>query len=193
MENDIGIIILAGGKSSRMGKDKGLLLINKQPIIQYIINSCLSISDHILIVSDNMAYGEFGYPIVKDKVKNIGPMGGLYSGLLASEKDVNLVLSCDVPLVSSQLLSELLTAKTDQNNVVVSKYQDRVHPLIGIYTKQIIRNIEFLIKRNRYKMSEIYSENDSLVLDVSHFPSKEFLNLNTVKEVEIFKQFLNDD
>ncbi len=192
MENDVGIIILAGGKSNRMGTDKGLLVVNNLPVIQYIINTCQKISNDIIIVSNNEDYKQFGYPVIEDKIKNIGPMGGLYAGLLSAKIETNLILSCDVPLVSKSLLMEIITAKSDKNDVIVSKYKKQIHPLIGLYSKLVIPKIEYFIKGNLYKMSKIYSKDRSMVLDLSHFPSKEFLNLNTIKELELFKQILND-
>ena len=192
MANDIGIIILAGGKSSRMGEDKGLITVNNQAIVQYILNTCKSISDSILIVTNNEQYQQFGYSIVKDKIKNIGPIGGLYSGLLASHHQFNLVISCDAPAVSVDLLQLLATKIANGKDVVISKYGSQHHPLIGLYSKSIIDVIQDLIEKQTYKLSKIYENDRAMVIDFSHFPAKEFLNLNTKSDLETFKKIANE-
>ena len=192
MANDVGIIILAGGKSSRMGEDKGLMEVNQQPIIQYLLNTCESISTEIIIVTNNEDYKKFGYPIVTDRVSEIGPIGGLHAGLLASKYHYNIVLSCDVPLVSAEILSSLVAEARVGNDIVITRYMNQHHPLIGLYSKQILNLIETQIENKRYQLSQIYQSQNAKVLDLSHFPAKEFINLNTKNDIETFKKLMND-
>lgn len=193
MDNEVGIIILAGGLSSRMGTDKGLMLVNKQPVISYLLKTVQQITKNILLISDHKGYQEFGYAVVEDRIKNIGPIGGLLSGLEASNTEWNIVLSCDVPLVSEKLLKALIDLKLNGKLLAVAKHHDRTHPLIGIYSKQLLPAIQSLINQKKYRMSGLYNNKSALIVDFSHFPAKEFLNLNTPTELDTFKQILNDN
>lgn len=99
MENYTGII-LAGGKSQRMGTDKWLLLLKGKPFISHIYEAMKPIfGDNIVIVSSNPEYDKYGYKRIEDLISNKGPVGGLYTALKQSKTKFNLVLSVDVPLV----------------------------------------------------------------------------------------------
>lgn len=192
MANGVNIIILAGGKSSRMGQDKGLMKIKGIEIIKYLIKTTELLTNQITIISNNKEYEKFGYSVVHDLINDIGPIGGLYTGLKTSKSDINLVLSCDVPLVSVELLEALLKANTSNLNGIVAKHNDKVHPLIGLYSKKLLNHIEGLIKSERYSMKGIYQLDCVMVNDLSCFPKKEFLNLNAMNDIEEFKQLMHD-
>jgi len=83
--NKITGIILAGGKSSRMGMDKGFCALNGKPMVQYAIDILEQTCDSIIICSNNSDYELFDLPVIPDIIKDIGPMGGIYSGLKNSK------------------------------------------------------------------------------------------------------------
>lgn len=192
MENSVGIIILAGGKSNRMGTDKGLIEVHHKAIVEYLLETCKLISNNIIIISNNDAYKKFGYPVYSDLKPLCGPMGGLLTGLTYSKFQQNIVVSCDVPLVSKKLLQALLAAATVSDQIIVAKHGEQHHPLIGMYDYHVINTIKKLIELKRFKMANLYELKSAKVLDVSHFPEKEFLNLNTRDDLANFKAFLND-
>ena len=130
-------IILAGGKSSRMGEDKGLALLNGKPMIQHIIEALENSVSDIIIISNNTAYSEFGYPVYSDIIKDKGPVGGIYTGLSHSNTDKNICLSCDVPLISSEFITWLLERSGD-SNVTLPKHKNKVHQMIGVYQKSVL-------------------------------------------------------
>ena len=90
VKNNITGIILAGGKSSRMGSDKGFLKLNDKRFVLYSIEALKPLVSEILIVSDNENYDTFGYKRIEDIIKNSGPVAGIYSGLKASKTEYNL-------------------------------------------------------------------------------------------------------
>ena len=79
---ELEVFILAGGKSRRMGTDKGIISFNGKAMVQYSIDKANQLSDRVTIISNNLAYKEFGVSVVKDIVPNIGPIGGVYTCLL---------------------------------------------------------------------------------------------------------------
>ena len=106
-ENITGII-LAGGQSSRMCRDKGMLDLNVKAFIQYSIEALIPLVSKIIIISDNPDYDDFDAERIKDLIKNSGPLAGIYTGLNASKTEYNLILSCDIPLVQSKALKSLI-------------------------------------------------------------------------------------
>jgi molybdenum cofactor guanylyltransferase len=111
-------IILAGGKSERMGKDKGLMDWKGKQLVQYSIEALRPFCDHMIISTNNDEYARFGIPLVKDEYPNIGPMGGLHAGLKASKTEHNLFMSCDMPLVDEEVISLLLESVKNHQAVV---------------------------------------------------------------------------
>jgi len=101
-------IILAGGKSSRMGAEKGLQELCAKPLIHYAIEVLSGLCNTIIISSSSEAYKSLGHKVVADVIPGIGPMGGIYSALQQSKTEENLVLSCDLPFVSQELMSYIL-------------------------------------------------------------------------------------
>lgn len=182
-------IILAGGKSSRMGHDKGLVMYKNQPFIQHIINALTNLVDEIIIVSDNSEYDIFKVKRVPDIIKNAGPLAGLYSGLQSSKTEHNLVLSCDVPLVSKQLLQTLIKYNTDEIDVLQFQSNNKTTPLIALYKKRCsdscLKTLESGEKRLRYFIKQLHSK----TITVDNILKNHIANINTKDEL---KQLNND-
>src|SRR5690606_11872103 len=92
----------------RMQSEKGLVLFQGKPFIEHIIAAVLPISKEIQLVTNTSAYDYLSYKKIKDIELDKGPIGGIYSALVHSESEINLILSCDVPLISTELLLELI-------------------------------------------------------------------------------------
>ena len=103
-KKDITGIILAGGKSSRMGTNKALMQYRGLPFIQHIINAMKPLVDQILIVGKPEEYTDLKLRCVNDIFLESGPVGGIHAGLENSKSPYNLVLSCDIPLITEQIL-----------------------------------------------------------------------------------------
>ena len=135
MKNITGII-LAGGKSSRMGTDKGLLTLNGKPFMQHSIDALKPLTPDIIIVSNNSDYDIFGLERIEDAIENAGPLAGIYSGLKHSKTDYNLVLSCDIPLIKSNILQKLIDDIDDDSEIIQIESYGKTMPLIALYKKQ---------------------------------------------------------
>ena len=93
--------IIAGGKSSRMGTDKATLLWNNKTFIQHIIDAFNSLRIDIKLVSSLQKHKNANIPIVEDIFKNAGPVAGIASALSETKTNINVIVSCDVPLILS--------------------------------------------------------------------------------------------
>jgi len=182
-------IILAGGASSRMGKDKGLCEFQGKALINYAIDVLTPICGKILISSNNVVeYQKFGYQVVIDEHKNIGPMGGIYSSLRKSSTKHNLIISCDTPFLSTQLLEYILDNFNNYDIVVPVHGNSFIEPLAAYYSTNIIPNLESSIKRNNYKLINFFNVVKHKSIKVDSMPgfSKElFRNFNTPGDLSI--------
>ena len=134
-KKDITGIILSGGKSSRMGTDKGFLMYEGKRFVEYSIEALKPLVSNVIIVSDNEDYDAFGLKRIEDVIKNAGPLAGIYSGLKHASTVYGLVLSCDIPLINSEVLKKLIDAANPDSEVIQIESQGKNMPLIALYKK----------------------------------------------------------
>lgn len=180
-------IILAGGKSSRMGTDKGLVLINGKPMIQYIIETLKKSSiEQIIIISNNPDYRQFNLPVYPDIIKDKGPLSGIYTGLHYSSTAKNLVVSCDVPFIKKEFIS-LLVEKSGEHLVSVLKYKERVHYLIGVYDSELCTDLGESIINNQLKVQDFNACHNVNIIDLekclASMDEQDLLNINSSIEL----------
>ena len=151
-------IIMAGGKSSRMGTNKALLKIDGKTVIERIAEELQKCVDEIIVVTNHFDdYRFLGYPMVEDIYKEMGPMGGIHAGLLASTTEKNLVVACDMPFISADLGRFLLT-QLDNYQVVVPEIEDQFHPLFAGYKKELAPIIEEALKENQLRIRYFFKQ-----------------------------------
>ena len=179
----VTVSILCGGKSSRMQSEKGLVLFQGKPFIEHIIAAVLPISKEIQLVTNTSDYDYLHYKKIKDIELDKGPIGGIYSALVHSESEINLILSCDIPLISTELLSELIAKHNTDFEVSVFSEANKIHPLIGIYSKKIIPIIKKAIEENDLKMMRLLEKVNHQIIEVAGKRSEQFRNVNSLAEL----------
>ena len=185
MENRITAIVLAGGKSQRMGTDKGLLDLNGKTFIQHICDALQPIvGSNILIISSNKEYDALGFSRVEDIIDNKGPVGGLYTGLKESKTKVNLVLSVDVPLVSTELLEWLIKSHEETDMVTQTKIGDKTNPLIGVYDRSMRIVFGEHMAGNQLKLRQVIEDVKHQTIEVPEKWSNQVQNINTKEEYQ---------
>jgi len=98
-------VILAGGKSSRMGFDKQFLEINKKRLLDTQIHKLRKEFEEIIVVSNKTTqYIDVNYKIVCDEIKEIGPLGGIHVGLKNSTSKYTYITACDMPIISNDYI-----------------------------------------------------------------------------------------
>ena len=177
-------IILAGGKSSRMGTDKGFLKLNGKSFIEYSIAAMKPLVSQIIIVSNNADYDIFNLKRVEDLIKEAGPLAGLYSGLTASKTEYNLVLSSDIPLIKTQILKKLMIEFEEPFDVVQVMSKNKSMPLIGLYRKRCEKVFKHLLKNNERRLQVAVGQCN--VKNIVLNPSLELFvtNINTPEDLE---------
>jgi molybdopterin-guanine dinucleotide biosynthesis protein A len=180
-------VIMAGGKSSRMGTDKGLVVFNRKPFVQYAIDLLKPLFPELIISTQNPEYGQFGLPLLKDEIPDCGPLGGIYSALKASKTKYIFVLACDMPFVTTENIEKLLVCK-DDFECVIPKVGEKLEPLCAIYSKSLIKTIEESLKSGNLAMHHLVSVSncrlvdfDAQVPDFQNINSPDELNTGTFK------------
>ncbi|REG98613.1 molybdenum cofactor guanylyltransferase [Flavobacterium aquicola] len=185
MENKITAILLAGGKSQRMGTDKGLLVLNGKTFIHNICDALKPVvGSNILIVSANKEYDKLGFSRVEDIIENKGPVGGLYTGLKESKTKVNLVVSVDVPFVTTELLQWLVENHNETDMVTQTKIGDKTSPLIGVYDRSMKIVFGEQIAGNKLKLRQAIEDVKHRTLEVPEKWSSQLQNINTQEEYQ---------
>ena len=183
-------IILAGGKSSRMGLDKGLLSLNGSTFISHIIEAVKPIVNIIIIVSNNPEYDAFGYKRINDLIKDSGPLAGLYSGLYHSKTENNLVLSCDVPLIKTFVLEQLINFDNENFEVVQLQSQGKTMPLIAMYKKQCLHKCLELLDNNERRLRVAVAQLNTKTINNDSEWNQYVKNINTTSQFNALKHEL---
>ncbi|MFT5858365.1 MAG: molybdopterin-guanine dinucleotide biosynthesis protein A [Flavobacteriaceae bacterium] len=185
MTKEITGIILAGGKSTRLGTDKGLAMLNSKPLVQHSIDLLDSLNIPVLIVTNQLEYEQFGHPLVEDVYKEKGPIGGIYSGLRSSKTEVNILLSCDTPYIPLQIIERIIGASED-HEIAIARFLDQLHPLIGLYKRSLIKPLKNAIEEDRLKLISLCTELNAhqVVFESDDLISaRSFTNINTLEEL----------
>lgn len=197
MLKDITGIILAGGKSSRMQVDKALLKLGDKTVIEIIASKLKIIFNDVLIsANDYKEYNFLNLPIVKDVFYGKGPLSGIHSALKYSSTEKNFIISCDMPLVSVELIN-FISNYNSNKEIILPEAEGRIQQLCGIYCKSILPSIEKIIldseKDHKIKGSiyDLIERASSDIIDVETFPFYHpymFLNMNTPEDYELIKK-----
>jgi molybdopterin-guanine dinucleotide biosynthesis protein A len=174
-------IIMAGGKSSRMGQDKAVLEINGTPAIQYVFEQLQPHFDQILISSNNMAKHSFpGVKVVPDEVSGKGPLMGIASALRVSRNDTNFVIACDIPEVDIGLVRRMVRESKGFDAVVPQTGPSQHEPLFAVYKKSILAEIDKAIASGKYRVIAPLEHCKVKYLDLHG--DRQLRNLNTMND-----------
>ena len=194
---DISCIILAGGKSSRLGHDKVLETIGNRNLLEQAILQVSPLCNDIIIVTAQEQALHHIYPksrVVTDIFPLTGPLGGIYSGLKNSYSLYNLVVACDMPFLNRELLGYLLQIAVDFD-LVVPRVGKNLEPLHAVYARSCIKPIEDMIKQNNLSANRLaksvktrYVETDEIDrFDPEHMS---FININTEADLEKARELI---
>jgi molybdopterin-guanine dinucleotide biosynthesis protein A len=184
-KNNITGIILAGGKSSRMGTEKGLIIYKNKPFVEHIIEAMSPLVDNIIIISNNKAYKIFGFRCYEDLIKNTGPLAGIYTGLRYSKTENNLIVSCDVPLINTVILQKLIDQKNDASEVIQLQSQGKNMPLIALYKKSCEVIFMEELHQNQKKLQKALKKCNVKTVIIDGSLEQVTANINTPEDLEL--------
>ena len=167
-----------------MGQDKAWLLYKEKPFIQHIIAALAPLVSEVIVVANNAAYKQLNVRLVQDAVDNCGPLGGLYTGLSHTKTPYNLVLSCDVPLMTTATLSYLLEEYNDEL-IRIFSVENQWQLLVGLYHKTVIKTAEQLLAKQQLRMMNLLKQ---CVANAVPCPRHLEVHLRNINTPEDFKK-----
>ncbi|UCB53263.1 MAG: molybdenum cofactor guanylyltransferase [Candidatus Zixiibacteriota bacterium] len=178
-------IILAGGKGSRINKNKALITLpDGKALIQRTIGVLKGIFTEILIVANQReTYKGLGVQVVEDLIEGKGPLGGILTGLAYSTSQFNFVIGCDMPFPQPGLI-ELLLQKCVDQDVVIPAAGGEVEPLFAVYSKSCLPVIVGHVQKQDLKVRSILTELRVLKIEQKRIDGVDperlsFFNINT--------------
>ena len=172
-------VVIAGGKSSRMGSPKGLLDLDGFTFTDHIIYNT-SVFDKQYISANSNLYDSFSCEIIRDNYAGIGPMGALQACLTKCEKEYVFFIPCDMPFISEETIFYLYNQLKNDADAAVFKTEDKVFPTVGVYKKSVLSQIEAQIATGNYKMMELLNRiNTQYICPIL---TNQFKNINTPQD-----------
>jgi molybdenum cofactor guanylyltransferase len=186
---DTTAIILTGGKSSRMGRPKALLLFDGEPLILHIVRGLKRLfADVVVVAAPEQELPPLPAILARDEVAYQGPVGGIYYGLKAAGGEVSFVTSCDVPFLNFPLISYLIS-QISNYDVVVPYWQERFQPLHAVYRKGVGPLLKEQLDRGELRPIFLYEKVRTRKIteeEIRRFDPEglSFLNMNTPEDYE---------
>ena len=145
-------IILAGGKSSRYGRNKALIEMNGIRLIERVIGVMEPVFEHLIIITNTpQEYAYLQLPTYEDLIKGLGPLGGIFTGLEAISDEVGFFVACDMPFLNSELIRHMVETREDFD-AVVPRIDWKIETLHAIYSKGCLPAIRELIDARNYQV-----------------------------------------
>lgn len=180
--------ILAGGKSSRMGTDKGLIPLDGTTFTGKVLSTLEEVSQKVTIVGAPETYAQFGVELIPDSWPDVGPLGGIHAALQHSSTEWNVIVSCDIPFVSAALIRYLETRIGRETQAVLPHAEDRVHFLAGLYHRSAAAAISDYIAAGERSVKGLIPKlnGKKIMLDdsIAFYDRKILLNFNTPDDLE---------
>jgi molybdopterin-guanine dinucleotide biosynthesis protein A len=141
-----------------MGRDKALLVLDGATMIEQVAGRVRAAAGSVTIIGPVEKYGHLGFPVVPDAVEGCGPLGGLYTALVNTRAEWNLIVACDMPEVTEEFLAGLIeAAEVSQADCLVPDTDGQMDPLCAVYHARVRAAAESAIHRNLFKMQDFVS------------------------------------
>ena len=177
--------IIAGGKSSRMGSDKGLLFLNNKPIILHVIENIMHSVNEIVIVSNNKEYQKFGLPVIPDLLKDSGPAIGIHSAMSHSRSNRNFIVSCDMPFINQHAVNFIIESSLS-TQITLPGRMNKIEPLFGVYSTDCLPKWNDLIQQGNVKLQDMilnFTLNIIQIDKLMEFNKNTFFNINSPSDL----------
>lgn len=191
------LAIIAGGKSQRMGRDKAFVDLGGKTLIEHVISRSADLGqvETILITNKPADYVHLGLPMFRDALPGKGSLGGIYTALLKARSDFVLVLACDMPFISADLLRFMTEQINNDIDIIAPRVAGYPQGLHAIYRKTCIEPIREQLTANRLKIIRFYDRMRLRYLDEPEYAPYDpdgrcFANLNTPEELAEARRLL---
>jgi molybdopterin-guanine dinucleotide biosynthesis protein A len=198
-------IVLAGGRSERMGRDKAWVELAGRPLVQWVLDALLQTTDLQMIVAREVGkLDTLAVPVIEDRYEVRGPLTGIHAGLKAAETDLCVVVACDLPLVRPELL-KLITDLIGLSHAVVPYVGEEtlpsldrtaptrdagLQPLLAGYRRACVDPLESLLRQGSFPTPALVSMLEARILKPVEWrrcdpDGRSFVNVNTPEDVDL--------
>jgi molybdopterin-guanine dinucleotide biosynthesis protein A len=186
--SDVTIAIMAGGQSSRMGRDKSFVEVDGQPMIERVRDRVADLGEELILITNKPdAYAHLGLPMFGDVYPDHGPLGGIYTAVYHAGHPHTLVVACDMPWLNRDLLRYML-AQRHSADVIVPRWAKFPEPLHAVYSKACREPIKEKLLAKRLKITGFFAQVDVHFVEretIAQFDphGRSFVNVNTPEEL----------
>jgi molybdopterin-guanine dinucleotide biosynthesis protein A len=190
-------LILAGGKSRRLGQDKRFLVIGGKSCLERVLDAYAGLFDEVLIVADSKEpFAGFGVPVVEDLIPGRATLGGLYTGLHYARGDRVFAAAVDMPCLSRDTI-RIVLEHAEQGDVVIPELKGRLQPMHAVYSKRCLPYLKQLAEASHLKLQDICKVPELTVYRIPHSvfepvdpQLRSFFNINTVEDLSIVRKWI---
>jgi molybdopterin-guanine dinucleotide biosynthesis protein A len=185
--SDVAAFVLAGGRSSRMGRDKAFLDLQGRTLLERALTIARSISDNVRIVGQREKFVTYA-PVIEDVYPGQGPLAGIHAALTASQSELNFMLALDTPFLDAGFARYLVEqARLSGATVTVPRIAGQAQPLCAVYRREFAAMAENALRQERNNIVPLFAtvttrEIDDAELRKLAYDPRMFDNLNTPEE-----------
>lgn len=180
-------VVLAGGRSSRMGQDKAMIEIDGRTLLDRALDALQPHVNDLLVVGDPERYGHVGPFVFPDDVPGIGPLGGISTALHYALHDRLIVLAVDMPNVNAALLQRLKKGYANGMDAYVPVCDGHVEPLVAAYHRRCRTTFEACVAQGKWKVAEALEKVNATYVQICSgedgWPANLFRNINSPSDL----------
>jgi molybdenum cofactor guanylyltransferase len=173
-------LLLAGGESRRMGRDKSLIEWRGTPLLMHVRAALASRFTRLLLSAPRGRYHEPGLPVVEDRIPGAGPLAGIHAALTVCGTPFVFVAPCDMPLVLPEMIDAVLQ-DAEPGHIAVAGDGTRVQPLFGLYPAAAAGPIHRRLIAGQYSVLDLLNEMRGTIVDLSAWKGR-LVNINTPED-----------
>jgi len=181
-------VLLAGGKSSRMGFPKAQIIFKGQSLLERALGLLTATCDEIFLSTSQYSYKTLNAIPIKDEIQNTGPLGGIYSAMKAAKFPQIFVLPIDLPFIEEIHLRYILKLAIKAEIPVIPQHADgKIEPLCGVYPTALAEQTKQLLDKGQYKVTGLLEIRGFMPVPVDNFPNYHnyiFFNVNTPEDLK---------
>ena len=198
----VSAVVLAGGMSRRLGRDKAVEPLGGQPLIARVLSRVAQVTDEtVVVVNDATRASELplgdDVATAVDRYPDSGSLGGIFTGLEAARSEWALIVACDMPFLNIPLLRKILSLR-EGHDAVVPTIEGRPEPTHAAYSRRCLPHIERRLRANDLKISRFFDDVDVVYLDENAVDELDpdhlsFFNVNTEQDLERARKIAGED
>jgi molybdopterin-guanine dinucleotide biosynthesis protein A len=190
-------LIMAGGKSLRLGQDKRFLTLGGKSCLQRVLHAYKGLFDEILIVADaKEPFESMGLRVVEDLIPGRATLGGLYTGLLHAAGDRVFAGAVDMPCISPHTI-RIVLEQAEEGDIVIPDLHGKLQPMHAVYSKACLPYLKELVEASRLKVQELCAISGlrlhripQAVFEQVDPELRSFFNINTPEDLALVRKWI---